>query len=56
MSAATARAGGEQAGYGEIICRAIDRASASIEFEKLRISFSNFFFKQLASLSVSGAL
>ena len=35
MSAATARAGGEQAGYGEIICRAIDRTSAKYGFEKL---------------------
>ena len=35
MSAATARAGGEQAGYGKIICEAIDRASANIQFENL---------------------
>jgi len=35
MSAATARAGGEQAGYGKIICEAIDKSSANIGFKNL---------------------
>ena len=42
MSAATARAGGEQAGYGKIICEAIDKSSANIGFKNLNSLRSTF--------------